>query len=60
MYFFDNDFLHDSSRRARRGLRQGLQLRAVREPRLRDVPAGVMQVLYTTVPDHTPLIVVDS
>ena len=24
------------------------------------VPRDVMQVLYTTVPDHTPLIVVDS
>ena len=46
--------------RAGRGLRQGLQLRAVREPRLRARPRGVMQVLYTTVPDHTPLIVVDA
>ena len=59
MYFFDNDFLHDSYEPAG-AYGNGSNFGPYASHGCVHVPAGVMQVLYTTVPDHTPLIVVDS
>jgi lipoprotein-anchoring transpeptidase ErfK/SrfK len=59
MYFFDNDFLHDSYEPAG-AYGKGSNYGPYASHGCVHVPAGVMQVLYTTVPDHTPLIVVDS
>lgn len=59
MYFFDNDFLHDSYEPSY-AYGKGSNLGPYASHGCVHVPADVMQVLYTTVPDHTPLIVVDA
>ncbi len=59
MYFFDNDFLHDSYEPAG-AYGKGSNLGPYASHGCVHVPGDVMQVLYTTVPDHTPLIVVDA
>ena len=59
MYFFDNDFLHDSYEPAG-AYGKGSNFGPYASHGCVHVPADVMQVLYTTVPDHTPLIVVDA
>jgi lipoprotein-anchoring transpeptidase ErfK/SrfK len=59
MYFYDNDFLHDSYEPAG-AYGKGSNYGPYASHGCVHVPRGVMQVLYTTVPDHTPLIVVDS
>jgi len=59
MYFFDNDFLHDSYEPAG-AYGKGSNYGPYASHGCVHVPRDVMQVLYTTVPDHTPLIVVDS
>ena len=59
MYFFDNDFLHDSYEPAG-AYGKGSNFGPYASHGCVHVPGDVMQVLYTTVPDHTPLIVVDA
>jgi lipoprotein-anchoring transpeptidase ErfK/SrfK len=59
MYFFDNDFLHDSYEPPG-AYGKGSNYGPYASHGCVHVPRDVMQVLYTTVPDHTPLIVVDS
>ena len=59
MYFYDNDFLHDSYEPAG-AYGKGSNYGPYASHGCVHVPRGVMQVLYTTVPDHTPLIVVDA
>jgi lipoprotein-anchoring transpeptidase ErfK/SrfK len=59
MYFFDNDFLHDSYEPAG-AYGKGSNYGPYASHGCVHVPGPVMQVLYTTVPDHTPLIVVDA
>ena len=59
MYFYDNDFLHDSYE-PDGAYGKGSNYGPYASHGCVHVPRGVMQVLYTTVPDHTPLIVVDS
>jgi lipoprotein-anchoring transpeptidase ErfK/SrfK len=59
MYFFDNDFLHDSYEPSY-AYGKGSNLGPYASHGCVHVPHDVMQVLYTTVPDHTPLIVVDA
>lgn len=59
MYFFDNDFLHDSYEPAG-AYGKGSNLGPYASHGCVHVPGDVMQVLYTTVPDHTPVIVVDA
>jgi lipoprotein-anchoring transpeptidase ErfK/SrfK len=59
MYFFDNDFLHDSYEPPG-AYGKGSNFGPYASHGCVHVPRDVMQVLYTTVPDHTPLIVVDS
>ena len=59
MYFFDNDFLHDSYEPAG-AYGKGSNYGPYASHGCVHVPRGTMQVLYTTVPDHTPLIVVDA
>jgi len=59
MYFFDNDFLHDSYEPAG-AYGKGSNFGPYASHGCVHVPADVMQALYTTVPDHTPLIVVDA
>ena len=59
MYFFDNDFLHDSYE-PDGAYGKGSNHGPYASHGCVHVPRGVMQVLYTTVPDHTPLIVVDA
>ncbi len=54
MYFFDNDFLHDSYEPAG-AYGKGSNLGPYASHGCVHVPGDVMQVLYTTVPDHTPL-----
>jgi lipoprotein-anchoring transpeptidase ErfK/SrfK len=59
MYFYDNDFLHDSYEPSY-AYGKGSNLGPYASHGCVHVPANVMQVLYTTVPDHTPVIVVDA
>jgi lipoprotein-anchoring transpeptidase ErfK/SrfK len=59
MYFFDNDFLHDSYEPAG-AYGKGSNFGPYASHGCVHVPHDVMQVLYTTVPDHTPLVVVDA
>jgi lipoprotein-anchoring transpeptidase ErfK/SrfK len=59
MYFYDNDFLHDSYEPAG-AYGKGSNFGPYASHGCVHVPGGVMQVLYTTVPDHTPLTVVDA
>lgn len=59
MFFFDNDFLHDSSEPAS-AYGKGSNLGPYASHGCVHVPSGVMQQLYTTVPDHTPLVVVQA
>ena len=59
MYFFDNDFLHDSYEPAG-AYGKGSNFGPYASHGCVHVPGDVMPVLYTTVPDHTPLIVVDA
>ncbi len=59
MYFFDNDFLHDSYEPAG-AYGKGSNYGPYASHGCVHVPGSVMQVLYTTVPDHTPLVVVDA
>ena len=59
MYFFDNDFLHDSSE-PESAYGKGSNLGPYASHGCVHVPSSVMQVLYTTVPDHTPVIVADA
>ncbi len=59
MYFFDNDFLHDSYEPAG-AYGKGSNFGPYASHGCVHVPGSVMQQLYTTVPDHTPIIVVDA
>jgi lipoprotein-anchoring transpeptidase ErfK/SrfK len=59
MYFYDNDFLHDSYEPSY-AYGKGSNFGPYASHGCVHVPAGTMQVLYTTVPDHTPVIVVDA
>ena len=59
MYFFDNDFLHDSYEPSY-AYGKGSNFGPYASHGCVHVPRDVMQVLYTTVPDHTPLVVVDA
>ena len=59
MFFYDNDFLHDSYEPAG-AYGKGSNFGPYASHGCVHVPGDVMQVLYTTVPDHTPLIVVDA
>jgi lipoprotein-anchoring transpeptidase ErfK/SrfK len=59
MYFYDNDFLHDSYEPPG-AYGKGSNLGPYASHGCVHVPYDVMHTLYTTVPDHTPLIVVDA
>jgi lipoprotein-anchoring transpeptidase ErfK/SrfK len=59
MYFFDNDFLHDSYEPTS-AYGRGSNFGPYASHGCVHVPGSVMQVLYTTVPDHTPVIVADA
>jgi lipoprotein-anchoring transpeptidase ErfK/SrfK len=59
MFFYDNDFLHDSSEPTS-AFGRGSNFGPWASHGCVHVPSSVMQVLYTTVPDHTPVIVADA
>ena len=59
MYFYDNDFLHDSGE-PESAYGRGSNFGPYASHGCVHVPTSVMQVLYTTVPDHTPVIVADE
>ena len=59
MFFYDNDFLHDSYEPAG-AYGKGSNFGPYASHGCVHVPTDVMQVLYTTVPDHTPVIVADA
>ncbi len=59
MFFYDNDFLHDSYEPAG-AYGKGSNFGPYASHGCVHVPADVMQQLYKGVPDHTPLIVVDA
>ncbi len=59
MYFFDNDFFHDSSEPSW-AYGKGSNLGPYASHGCVHVPLDIMHVLYSTVPDHTPVYVVDS
>ncbi len=59
MYFYDNDFLHDSYEPAG-AYGKGSNFGPYASHGCVHVPGDVMQVLYTTVPNHTPVLVVDA
>jgi len=59
MFFYDNDFLHDSYEPTS-AYGKGSNFGPYASHGCVHIPAAVMQVLYTTVPDHTPIFVVDS
>ena len=60
MFFYDNDFLHDDSGEPASAFGKGSNFGPYASHGCIHVPTDVMQVLYTTVPDHTPLAVVDA
>ena len=59
MYFYDNDFLHDAGQPSW-SYGKGSNLGPYASHGCVHVPSTVMQMLYTTVPDHTPIVVVDA
>ncbi len=59
MYFYDNDFLHDSYEPAG-AYGKGSNFGPYASHGCVHVPSDLMQMLYTTVPDHTPVLVVDA
>ena len=60
MFFYDNDFLHDDPAEPASAFGPGSNLGPYASHGCVHVPTGVMSTLYTTVPDHTPVIVADS
>ena len=60
MYFFDNDFLHDSPSEPASAFGQGSNNGPYASHGCVHVPTDVMRTLYYTVPDHTPVIVAES
>ena len=60
MFFYDNDFLHDDPGEPAGAFGKGSNFGPYASHGCVHVPSDVMQVLYTTVPDHTPLAVVDA
>ena len=60
MFFHDNDFLHDDPAEPASAFGQGSNLGPYASHGCVHVPTDVMRTLYTTVPDHTPVIVADS
>ncbi len=60
MFFYDNDFLHDDPGEPASAFGKGSNFGPYASHGCVHVPTDVMQVLYTTVPDHTPLAVVDA
>ena len=59
MYFYDNDFLHDSYEPAG-AYGKGSNFGPYASHGCVHVPSDAMQLLYTTVPNHTPVLVVDA
>ena len=59
MFFYDNDFLHDSGEPTS-AYGRGSNFGPWASHGCVHVPYSVMQVLFTTVPDHTPVIVADA
>ena len=60
MFFHDNDFLHDDPAEPASAFGQGSNLGPWASHGCVHVPTDVMRTLYTTVPDHTPVIVADA
>jgi lipoprotein-anchoring transpeptidase ErfK/SrfK len=59
MFFYDNDFLHDSGEPTS-AYGRGSNFGPWASHGCVHVPYSVMQELFTTVPDHTPVIVADA
>ena len=60
MFFHDNDFLHDDTAEPASAFGPGSNLGPYASHGCVHVPTDVMRTLYTTVPDHTPVIVADA
>ena len=60
MFFYDNDFLHDDPAEPASAYGSGSNYGPYASHGCVHVPTDVMSTLYTTVPDHTPVIVADS
>ncbi len=60
MFFYDNDFLHDDGAEPASAFGPGSNLGPYASHGCVHVPTDVMRTLYTTVPDHTPVIVADA
>ncbi len=60
MFFHDNDFLHDDPAEPASAFGTGSNLGPYASHGCVHVPTDVMSTLYTTVPDHTPVIVADA
>jgi lipoprotein-anchoring transpeptidase ErfK/SrfK len=60
MFFHDNDFLHDDSAEPAGAFGRGSNFGPWASHGCVHVPTEVMRTLYTTVPDHTPVIVADA
>ena len=60
MYFYDNDFMHDDPAEPASAFGRGSNLGPYASHGCVHVPTDVMRTLYSTVPDHTPVIVADA
>ena len=60
MFFYDNDFLHDDPAEPASAFGPGSNLGPYASHGCVHVPTDVMRTLYTTVPDHTPVIVAEN
>jgi L,D-transpeptidase catalytic domain/Putative peptidoglycan binding domain len=60
MYFYDNDFMHDDSAEPASAFGPGSNFGPYASHGCVHVPTEVMRTLYSTVPDHTPVIVAAS
>ena len=60
MFFYDNDFLHDDPAEPASAFGPGSNLGPWASHGCVHVPTDVMRTLYTTVPDHTPVIIAES
>jgi lipoprotein-anchoring transpeptidase ErfK/SrfK len=60
MYFHDNDFMHDDPAEPASAFGHGSNLGPYASHGCVHVPTDVMRTLYSTVPDHTPVIVADA
>jgi lipoprotein-anchoring transpeptidase ErfK/SrfK len=60
MFFYNNDFLHDDPAEPASAFGAGSNNGPYASHGCVHVPTDVMRTLYTTVPDHTPVIVADA